>query len=462
MRILISSWLALSLAACSVEQVQPEVPEFSHSSFQSDGFRPDQSWWTSFDDPQLSKLIEKGLKQNQDFRAAFYRLQQSQAAWDADGSGQFPSLNATLERSQVQTGSADSSTVTTDSWSAGLSASYELDFWGNIAAQKEQGEFNYLASEAAVRTVSNTVAGEITKAWYGWMLEREKLALLAQQEQRIEASLKAVQGRYARGQVTVSDIWQQQQTLESLTGDTALSKRKLEIYKQTLALWLSMTSQELAEVLIQHSTLPASLSSVKSVSSQALQSRPDVVAAYFELQSAAAGLSIAQSNRYPRFTLTASYSGSDENFGSIFDNWASNLAAGLFLPVIDGGALRAEVRRNEAVVQEKIAAYKQTLLAAAQEVEESLVSEEQQSVYVESLQKQLQLAQKTQGFQERRYRKGVGDFIDMSNAQQNVLQLERQVLDARWQQLQYRIQLYRALAQGVTQTVEDEQAEVKS
>lgn len=462
MRSLISSWLVLSLTACSVDQIQPDVPQFNHSNFQSDGFTPDQHWWAYFDDGQLTKLINQGLAQNQDLLAAFYRLQQSQAAWDGNGSGQFPSLNATLDRSRAQSGSSDSSTVTTNNWSAGLSASYELDFWGKIAAQKEQGEFDYLATEAALRTVSNTVAGEITTAWYGWMLEREKLALLAEQEQRIEASLKAVKGRYARGQVTVSDIWQQQQTLESLNGETAIAQRNMDVYKQTLALWLSMTSDQLASMLIETRSLPSELEKLTQISSDALQTRPDVVAAYFELQSAAAGLSIAKSNRYPRFTLTASYSGEDENFSNIFDNWASNLAAGLLLPVIDGGSLRADVRRNEAVVNEKIASYKQTLLTAAQEVEQVLVNERQQIIYVESLQKQLELAQKTQGFQERRYRKGVGDFVDMSNAQQNVLQLERQVLDARWQQLQYRIQLYRALAQGVTKTANSEQAEVNS
>lgn len=448
MRLLLLLPAVLSiLSACSVEPVQPTAPDLDESVFQEGAPEVDSDWWTAFDDAQLNQWIEQGLRQNQDLVATYYRLKQSEASWDASGAGYFPTLNASLEKSQTESETGNVKT-SSDSWSAGLSASYELDFWGNIAAQKDKGEFQYLASTANVRIMSNTVAGEISKAWYGWLLEEKKRALLNTQEQRIRSTLKAVEGRYARGKVTVSDIWQQKQLLESLQGDLAQTQARLEIYRQTLALWLSIPSNQLPDVAI--GFLPKNLSSITSVSSDTLQTRPDVQKAYYELQVANAGLAVAKSNRYPRFTLTASYTGSNENFSSVFDDWVSNFVGGLFLPIVDGGSRRAEVRRSEALLNEEVADYKQVLLKAAQEVEQIMVNERQQRLYVDSLKKQLELAEKTQGFQERRYRKGIGDFINMIEAQQNVLTLERQVLDARWQQTQYRIQLYRALAQGVS------------
>ncbi len=468
MRILIYGGLLLTLSACSVDPIQPELPELDSPYVQSQGFAPEQNWWLQFDDAELTKLVTLGLERNLDYQAAFYRLQQSQASWDANGSGQYPSLNATLSRSSSRSGSSGGATTSSESWSAGLSASYEVDFWGSIAAQKQQGEFQYLSTEAQLRTMSNTVAGEITRAWFGWNIEQQKLALFERQVERVDASLNAIRGRYARGKVNVSDVWQQEQTLAQLQGNMAQARARLAVYQQTLALWLALSPRELTLI---PRPVPLTLTDISAVSSEALQQRPDVLSAYFALQSAHAGVAVAQANRYPRFTLSASYSGADDNIANVFDNWASNLAAGLVLPLIDGGARRAEVRRSEAVVQERIASYKQTLLAAAQEVEQLLVNQQQQQVLLESLNTQLALARKTQAFQERRYGKGVGDFIEMASAQQSVLQLERQVLDARWQLIQYRIQLYRALAQGVTtqpslnktnNSEQTEQAEVTS
>ena len=447
MRILICSGLLLTLSACSVEPIQPDLPPLDSPYVQPQGFAPQQSWWQHFGDAALNEFVRLGLQRNLDYQAAFYRLQQSQASWDANGSGQYPTLSASLNRNSSRTASAGTATTSSDSWSAGLSASYEIDFWGSIAAQKQQGEFQYLSTEAQLRTMSNTVAGEITTAWFGWNIEQQTLALYQRQIERVEATLKAIRGRYARGKVEVSDVWQQEQTLAELQGNMAQSKARLTIYQQTLALWLAMP---VGDLVLTPRAEPVTLDDITKVNSESLQQRPDVLAAYFALQSAHAGVAVAQANRYPRFTLGASYTASDESIANVFDNWASNLVAGLVMPLIDGGARRAEVRRTEAVVKESIASYKQTLLAAAQEVEALLVNQQQQQVLVDSLNAQLALARKTQAFQERRYGKGVGDFIEMASAQQSVLQLERQVLAARWQSIQYRIQLYRALAQGVT------------
>jgi outer membrane protein TolC len=130
------------------------------------------------------------------------------------------------------------------------------------------------------------------------------------------------------------------------------------------------------------------------------------------------------------------------------DNWLANIVAGLALPLIDGGNLRAEVRRNEAVVDESLANYQQTLLVSIQEIEQALLNERQQFALQTSLQSQLTLANKTQRYQGQRYQRGAGDFLSLLTSQQDVLKLERQTLAAKFQQLQYRIQLLTRLSHG--------------
>jgi multidrug efflux system outer membrane protein len=87
-------------------------------------------------------------------------------------------------------------------------------------------------------------------------------------------------------------------------------------------------------------------------------------------------------------------------------------------------------------------------LLAMQEIEQALINESQQFSLSASLTMQLQLANKTQQYLSQRYQNGAGDFLSLLNNQQDVLQLERQVLAAEYQQLQYRIQLLTSLSHG--------------
>ena len=187
---------------------------------------------------------------------------------------------------------------------------------------------------------------------------------------------------------------------------------------------------------------------LNSVSLSALKSRPDVQQAFYELQAASAGVAVAAANRYPRFSLSASYSGSDTDLNNVFDNWVASLAGSLVLPLIDGAQRRAEVERQKASEQEALANYSQTVLEAAQEVQQALVEEQRYQRTLKSLTDQLDLARKTLELQDYYYARGQIDFLDLLNAQQELLSLESQHLAARWNLTQSRIQLYKAVSHG--------------
>jgi outer membrane protein TolC len=181
--------------------------------------------------------------------------------------------------------------------------------------------------------------------------------------------------------------------------------------------------------------------------------------AYAQLQSASAGLKVAETNRYPRFTLSASYSSLSDTPEKLLTNWVANFIAGLTLPLIDGGSLAADVRLNEALVEEQLANYQQVLLVAMQEIEEALLNEKQQLLLQTSVKNQLKLANQTQDFTSQRYLQGIGDFLSLLTSQQDVLALERQTLGAEFLQLQYRIQLLTTLSHGRFSSVDEEEAE---
>lgn len=452
---LIVAAVSAGMVGCStVTTIQPEPLELMSGTDEAAASRAlnaavDVNWWRHFSSPALDKVVAQGLQHNFDLQAAWERLAQSRAVAEQQASGKFPSLDVTAGGSRSW---AESST--TDSWSVGLSTQYELDFWGRVAALDEQGRLDALASEAAGRVQANTTAKGVVEAWYGWVYQQQLLQLLEQQQMRLKQSLAATTSRFRRGLVVRSDVWQQQQLLESINADVIDAQRQQQLYGQQLAVWtanghwLSATGiDETMQQALSQSVFPV-LDTVPDVPLEALKYRPDVEQAWYQLQADNAGLATAVANRYPRLTLSASYSGSSTQWDDVFDNWIASLAANLVLPILDGGNRKATVLQREAQVRESIAHYQQTLLTSAQAVREAQVNESSVLRQVQSLDARLLLARQTEASQQARYLRGVVTLLQLITAQRSVLTLEQQLLAARWQQLQYRIQLYQAVSHG--------------
>lgn len=452
-------WLGvcgLLLAGCSsVQTVQPEPLLVDGQSLGTEpaATTPDDlgriHWWHHFDSATLNQKVEQGLEANFSLQAAWERLAQSRAIAEQQASGRSPdlTLNAGNTRQWTDTATSDQRTVR-------LTTEYELDFWGRVAAQQQQGDWSALATEASARVQANTTANGIVRAWYGWVYQQQVLALLEQQRQRLQQSLTATESRYRRGLAVRSDVWQQQQLLESLATDINEARRQQQLQGQQLALWtgegsalsvVGLPSSWLTQ--LQASALPALLSS-PDIELQALQQRPDVMRDWHRIQTNNAALAVAVANRYPRLSLAASYGGTAPKWEDVLDNWVASLAANLVLPILDGNNRKATVLQREAQVREALANYQQTLLTAIQEVRAAQVNETTVLTRIHSLESRLDLARKTEASQQRRYLRGVVNLLQLITAQRSVLSLEQQVLAARWQQLQYRIQLYLAVSHG--------------
>lgn len=442
----VSAILLFSLVGCSSVSVpDPEPLDLPEVFSDTQQPLPPVDWWITFNDDQLNQYVDAALSGNYSLKAAEARLAQSQASLRGSRSDYYPEVNAELGKSRRW----DGDDSTTDAWSAGLSASYEVDLWGSIRAGAAQSAFAADASLAAYRTLANTVAGEITTYWLGLRVQSEKLRLLTDQKQRLETALQVIEGRKRRGQAALTDVWQQQKLVESLSVDIYEAEAQRDIYLQQLALWSGMGQSSLnSEMVGELEPITQPDMTLNSVSLSALKSRPDVQQAFYELQAASAGVAVAAANRYPRFSLSASYSGSDTDLNNVFDNWVASLAGSLVLPLIDGAQRRAEVERQKASEQEALANYSQTVLEAAQEVQQALVEEQRYQRTLKSLTDQLDLARKTLELQDYYYARGQIDFLDLLNAQQELLSLESQHLAARWNLTQSRIQLYKAVSHG--------------
>ena len=149
--------------------------------------------------------------------------------------------------------------------------------------------------------------------------------------------------------------------------------------------------------------------------------------------------------RFPRLSVSASGSYEGADIGGTFDNWLTSLVGNLLAPIFDGGRRRREVERSDAVVDERLASYRKTVLEAIKEVEDALASEVGQRDLVTKTESSLALARDIHDQQRTRYVNGQLDYSIVVNALRSVQGLESALIDARESALLFRIQLYRAL-----------------
>jgi len=168
------------------------------------------------------------------------------------------------------------------------------------------------------------------------------------------------------------------------------------------------------------------------------------------VQAADRDYAAAMRNRFPRLSLSASASSSADQAGDLFKNWASSFAGNLLVPIFYGGRLHAEAKRTDAVKEQRVYEYAQTVLTAFREVEDALVQESRQRERLATIVEQVNLARQAYEYLQVQYFNGARSYLDVLTALDDVQQLRRDLLDAELTLMTYRIGLYRAIAGSFT------------
>ncbi|MCB2183598.1 MAG: TolC family protein [Desulfobulbaceae bacterium] len=417
-----------------------------HFSSSGPEFSPGK-WWLSFADDRLNKLIEEATRSNLTLKEAWFRLEQAKAIAAKSGADLLPDLTGTaaIGRSVSKNKGLPRNTFST--YSLGLAASYELDLWGRIKTSVEAAKTDVLASREDFQAAAITLSAEIATVWFQLKEQEQQLDLLDKQINTNEQYLDLVTHTFRKGQAPATDVLQQRQILESSRGEkiNAASAKRLLLNK--LALLLGRDPQTFTIDIgknfgdlppLPQTGLPAEL----------IQSRPDIRRAEYVVRAADQRLASAVADRFPRISLSANTETSGSKASDLFDNWLANLAANLVAPLIDGGRRRAEVNRTKAVYAEALHSYGRTILTALREVEDALTQEIQQRQFLESIDKQIVLSEQSVAQIRQRYIHGDLDFLRFLSALLNHQSLQRTQIKSRRELIEYRINLYRALAGG--------------
>jgi len=407
---------------------------------------PDR-WWTVFQADRLNGLVSQALQSNFDVQTAWQRLRQARAVVDRASAALLPDLEASARGEASRKESNDDERLR-----LGLTSSYEVDLWGRIDSSIEAERYRARASRFDYQTAALSLSAEVVRTWFQRLEAGKQLELLTAQLNTNRKILSLLQARFKNGQIRSADVLRQKQLLESTRERKLAAEEQLRLLEHQLNVLLGRPPHK--DIKPPEMDLPALPPLPQTgLPIELIRRRPDVQAAHARLQAADRDLAAAISDRYPRLTLTASLSSTDDASGELFQNWARSVAGDLLAPLFDAGQRAAEVDRSRALKQQRLYEYGQAVLTAFREVEDSLMQEKKQSLRINSLASQVRLAERTSKQLLFEYLYGLGTFIDVLTALSEEQELRRQLLSARLRRLELRIGLYRALAGGF-QTVE--------
>jgi len=398
-------------------------------------------WWESFQSLELNALIDEALTNSPSIQQAWARLAQAEAIAKQAGAARLPSLGYTGSAGA----SRDSITkTTTENYSLGLAAAYEVDLWGRIKSQSEAATLDHEASREQFNTVAITLASQTALRWTGIVSQRLQTEVIHKQLKANETSLELIELRFRKSLSSALDVFQQRQTVAATASFIPQAELREQLLHHELAALLGRTDFQSLEIpdskLPKLGKLPA-----LGIPADVLANRPDVRAAGLALQSADWRVSAARADRLPAIRLTASGNYANADASDLFDDWFANLAGSLTGPIFDGGRRKAEVARTRAVADERLAAYRATVIGAIKEVEDALISEQKQHEYITLLDVRLDAARHSQKESVNRYRNGLIEYTTVLIQINSLQGLERDRVAAQYTLLQHRINLYRAL-----------------
>lgn len=424
-------------------------------------------WWANFDDPVLGQLVEQARGANTDVAQAVARLRQAREALTQSRASLLPTLNgsAGYQRNENLRGGGRSFTLPdgtvvdtggggTNSFSAGLSANYQIGLFGEIRRTVEASRAQYQASGFDYATVLLTVESEVAT---NYILARAYQAQLANARASLaiqDDNLEIAGFRVQAGLVSSVDVEQ----ARSQRAQTAATVPQIEQqYAAAVARLGVLTGQApgaLRTVMAPAKPIPRGPATVGvGIPADMLRRRPDVRAAERTLAAATAQIGVAKAQLYPALAITGNINTNATSLGSLGDAITGGLFAGLTQAIFNGGRLRSQVRSSEAAADAALAGYRGTVLTALEDVENAIVALDTARQRETQFRIAYDAANASALLSRSQYRSGLTDFTTLNQQEAALLSAQNGVTQARSDQATALVALYNALGGGWDATV---------
>ena len=461
--------IALLLVACStvpeLKQPQVEVPQAFKELQAPDGtqWKPAQpaeaqargQWWLAFNDSTLTGMIDEATRANASLAVAAARVKQARAiAGITDASRGFQlGVGVGGQRgrpSATSLGLPEGTPVAAStSYQAALTASYEVDLFGRLAAGSSASQADAQASEATYKSVLLALQADVAQTWFRLQAANAELATLNRAVDLRTQSVKVNQSRYDNGDIGEFDLARAKTELATAKAEAIGVQRKRTQNEHALAVLLgkpasSFTAEDKALADAGLPVIPAGLPS------KLLERRPDITAAQRAMTASNARIGVAKSAMFPALALTGSGGGESASLSDVF-KWSSRswvIGALLSAPILDGGRNKANIARSEAVLEESVASYRQSVLVAFAEVEDNLAGLRILAGQAEQIDSAVVSARRSADLAQKLYDAGRSSYLDLLDAQRNLSAVERNAVLLRGDRAVTTVALIRSLGGG--------------
>lgn len=402
-------------------------------------------WWTLFDDPVLDGLAGQVEVSNNNVAAAVAAYAQARAITREQRASLFPQVN--LDTRRNVTGGPEQ--PTRRSYQLNIGASWEPDVFGRLGLAVQSARAGEQIAEADVASARLAAQGELAANYFGLREADVLRALQAETLAGYERSLQITRNRYEAGVVARTDVLQAESQLANSRADLLTLERQRAAFEHAIAVLVGKAPANFdlpadPKWSVQVPALPEQVPSVL------LQRRPDIAASERRVAQANNRIGIERAAFFPSITLSGSIGASAASFSELFS--ASSLAwaigAALAQTIFDAGARSARVDQAKAALDESSALYRQTVLAAFQDVEDQLVAlrvlNEQQSLRQQASRAADLVEQQVLN----RYQAGQVGYTEVITAQQNAATARRALVQAQIDRQLSAVALVQALGGG--------------
>jgi outer membrane protein, multidrug efflux system len=414
---------------------------------------PKGNWWEVFGDATLNSLEARATGANQEVAAAVARVDQARAVARVARGELLPTLSLdpsfTRERfSPNQTPGFGN--ITANRFSVPLDLSYEIDLWGRVRRGFEGARAEAAGSVAALHNVLLTLQADIAQNYFALRAVDAELAILDSTVGLREEQVALVRSRFEGGIGNDLDVARAGTELAAAEAEAAaLARRRAEL-ENALAILVGTNPAgfRLARATDKWNPEPPAIPA--GLPADLLERRPDVAEAERQLAAANARIGVAKAAFFPVVRLTGAGGFLSGEIDNLF-NWDSrvwSIGPSASLPIFAGGRIRADYKRSQAAYQEVIANYRQRILVAFGEVENSLAGVQHLTTQAAAQDRALANARRAAELAGDRYRAGIVSYLEVVDANRATLQTERGSAQLTGQRLATTVQLIKALGGG--------------
>jgi len=399
-------------------------------------------WWKTFDDPVLNSLVAEAVKSNLNVEEAEARILQARAARGVTASGLYPSVSTSDSARRSGNGSGAANNQLTgpvngpsqsfgararNLFQVGLDAAWEMDFFGGVRRSVEASNADLQAAIEDRRDVLVTLTAELSLNYMELRGVQQELDIARKNLDAQQHSADVTKKRFQVGFASALDMANAEAQVATTSSQIPLleATERQNIYN--ISVLLGREPAALLDQLSVTRVVPATPPVVPiGLPSDLLRRRPDIRRAEAQLHSATARIGVATADLFPKFSLTGSSGLQNLTLGSL-TSWSSrfwSVGPGLTLPLFDAGRIRSNIKLQNAVEQQAMTAYKQTVLIALQDVENGLIAYQKEQQHRTFLAQAVESNRKALDLANRLYSAGQTDFLNVLTAERDLYSTE--------------------------------------